>query len=125
MENINYSELKEFDGLYLEDSFVLLIVETPKLISFQMEFVLTKDHPKYQNPLVNQMYCYNRGEINFINPNQVLWKYKNQNACSIDANGEIDFGNIDVFYKSGDEYSLQGDWGSVMISCKTLQVKLQ
>ncbi|HUW08052.1 MAG TPA: hypothetical protein VMW01_17575 [Williamwhitmania sp.] len=124
MEKINYPDLEQFNGLYLEDSFVLQIIETSELVSFHMEFVLTKDHPEYQKPLVNEMYCYRYGVINFIEPKQVLWKYRNQKAISIDANGENDFGNIDVFSKFEDNYLLEGDWGNVLISCKNIEVKL-
>jgi hypothetical protein len=71
------------------------------------------------------MYCYHYGVINFIEPKQVLWKIRNQKAVSIDANGEYDYGNIDIFFKSKDEYLLEGDWGSVLIKCSALEVKLQ
>lgn len=125
MTNVNYFDLKDFKGLYLEDSFVLDIIETTKLFSFQMQFVLTEDHPKYKDPSENEMYCYHYGEINFIEPKQVLWKNRNQKAASIDANGECDFGNMDIFLKSEDEYLLEGDWGSVLIKCDNLEVKLQ
>lgn len=124
MANLNYFELKEFKGLYLEDSFVLNIIETAKLFSFQMEFVLTEEHPKYKAPLGNEMYYYHYGVINFIEPKQVLWKVRNQKAASIDANGECDYGNIDIFLKSEDEYFLEGDWGSVLIKCDDLEVEL-
>ncbi|HMS30759.1 MAG TPA: hypothetical protein PKD32_12975 [Saprospiraceae bacterium] len=125
MESINYFDLENFKGLFLEDSFVLQIIEVPELISFQVEFVLTEDHPEYKKPLDDEMYCYRFGEINFKNPKQVIWKVKNQKAVSIDANGDNDLGNIDLFFKSGDDYSLEGDWGCVIINCENLEVKLK
>lgn len=125
MENINYFDLECFKGLFLEDSFVLQILEMPELISFQVEFVLTEDHPEYKEPLGNEMYCYRLGEISFKEPKQIIWKLKNPKAVSIDANGENDLGNIDLFFKSGHDYSLQGDWGCVIINCGNLEVKLQ
>lgn len=125
MKKVNYSDLVQFKGLYLEDSFVLQIIETKELVSFQMEFVLTKEHPSYQEPLDNEMYCYRYGVIDFIAPKRVLWEYRNQKVVSIDANGENDFGNIDIFSKYRDVYSLEGDWGSVLIHCKKIEVILQ
>ena len=125
MTNINNFDLKDFNGLYLEDSYILNMIETPKLFSFQMEFVLTEDHPQYKAPLENEMYCYQHGEINFIEPKQVTWKYRNQKAASFDANGECDFGNIDIFLKSEKGYLLEGDWGSVVIKCDQLEVGLK
>lgn len=125
MKKINYSDLPQFSGLYLEDSFVLQIVELPDLVSFQMEFVLTKEHSGYQEPSDNEMYCYRNGVINFIAPEKVHWEHRNQKIISIDANDEIDFGNIDIFFKCGDDYLLEGDWGRVLISAKKIEVKLQ
>ena len=124
MENINYFDLDCFKGLFLEDSFVFQIIELPELISFQVEFVLTEDHPEYKEPLDNEMHYYRFGEINFKDLKQVIWKFRNQKAVSIDANGENDLGNIDLFLKSGDDYTLEGDWGCVIINCMILEVKL-
>jgi hypothetical protein len=125
MENINYVDLECFKGLFLEDSFVLQIIENPELVSFQVEFVLIEDHPKYKEPIGNEMYYYRFGEINFIKPKEVIWKFRNQKILSIDANNENDLGNIDLFFKSGEYYSLEGDWGSLLIKCDNLKVKLQ
>ena len=124
MKKTNYFNSKEFIGLYLEDSYVLQIIEMPKLVSFHMEFVLTEDHPLYRHPLENEMYCYKYGVINFIEPVQVLWNQRNQKVYSIGEYRHLDLGNIDFFYKSGDEYLVEGDWGNVLISCSDVEIKL-
>jgi len=118
------SELDQFKGIYLEDSFVLQIIEWLGKISFKTEFVLTKANPLSHQPKIDEIYCYQNGFIYFIFPFKVIWEYKNIHNLSIDAKGETDLGNIDAFYETGENYSLEGDWGKVLISCKELRVEL-
>lgn len=125
MANVNYFELEQFIGLYLEDSFVLQIIETTESVSFKMEFVLTEDHPLFSPPKDGEAYCYQFGTIDFAELIKVKWVSKNEKLISVDANGDNDLGNIDLFYKIGEDYFLEGDWGKVVISCKTLKVELQ
>lgn len=125
MKKVNYFDMEEFSGLYLEDSFVLQIIETIELISFQMEFALTKDHPDYHQPLMNEINCYRYGAINFIEPIKVKWERRKEVSISIDSSLEIDFGNIDLFYELNGDYFLEGDWGKVVIRCKNLKIVLQ
>jgi hypothetical protein len=125
MERTNYFELVQFKGIYLEDSFVLQIIESSEKISFTMEFVLTKANPRFHSPKIDEKYCYQDGFIDFILPYKVIWECKNFRNLSIDATGKTDLGNIDTFYKIGDDYSLEGDWGKLLISCKELRVVLK
>ena len=52
---INYTEFDNFENIFLEDSFVLEIIESPNEIKFLMEVVLTKIHPMYSTQ--NRMKC--------------------------------------------------------------------
>ncbi len=124
MEKVHYYNLEQFAGLYIEDSYVLQIIETNGLVTFKMELVLSETHPCYFEPLIDEAYCYRNGVIKFIKPMQVEWVEKNLQRLSVDANGDIDQGNIDFFYKVGDNYLLEGDWGKLIIGSCTIEVEI-
>jgi hypothetical protein len=115
-----YFSWENFKYIYLEDSYVLEIRESRNSIVFKMEFVLTKNHPLYKEPKRNSQYCYQIGNIKFIEIEEKTWIVKNLNVVNLDANGETDLGNIDNFYKDQDTYYVEGDWGSLFLKCKQI-----
>lgn len=110
----NYSELAEFHGIFLEDSFVLSINENPGQVEFIMEFVLTRDHPNYRPPKSGEQYCYTPGVLIFQSQ-QVRW-LRGSTGSFRDSSGEIDLGNIDSLTLTGpDVFFVEGDWGQIEI----------
>ncbi len=53
-----YWELPGLEQVYLEESWVLGIEVDQQLAAFQLELVLTEDHPRYQPPRPGEQYCY-------------------------------------------------------------------
>jgi hypothetical protein len=122
MHNKNYFELESFKGLYLEDSYVLNIIATPKLVEIEMDFVLTENHPLYSVPKKGEQYYYKRGKLLFINTKLIKWQNSTFQFESIDRNREVDLGNIDVFHQNANNYYLEGDWGNLSIECQDIKV---
>ena len=102
--------------IYLEDSFVLALIEGQNTIEFELEAVLTEEHPSYHPPKPKERYCYKRLVLRFGNCSNVNWIRKPLTRSS-DANGEIDCGNIDHFSVTKDQLHLSGDWGEVQLDC--------
>lgn len=113
---IHYSKLPGFDHLYLEDSYVLAILDEAAEVRFEMEFVLTEQHPDFRPPRSGEQYCYRRGTMRFPKVAEVT-KFLRQDVRSQDATGEADMGNIDSFAWCGGQYRLEGDWGRLDIRC--------
>lgn len=111
----SYYDWEGFAGIYLEDSFVLGICESPNEISFTVEAVLTESHPLYTPPESDEQYCYKKGKIIFQGLKCVKWINRKEAPFS-DASGEEDYGNIDVFELSNDKYVLAGDWGGLEVT---------
>jgi hypothetical protein len=114
------------DGLefiYLEDSFVLDIVATPGAVKFEMDFVLTAEHPEYAQPNANEQYCYRRGSLNFERASECVWRDQGLPPAR-DADDELDFGNIDSFSWQSDSFSLEGDWGTMTIVASNARILL-
>ncbi len=118
----NYYEFVGFSGVYLEDSFVLQISESDTELVFDMEFVLTEDHPLFEEKKVGEQYCYRKGKLLFSGVSSVHWM-KKSDLYFRDANDEEDYGNIDVFRKISNEvYNLSGDWGELNISASQVDI---
>lgn len=111
---MDYFEVPGLATVYLEDSYVLDIVEEPGSFSFTMEFVLTKNHPRYHEPRAGEMYCYERGRLTFTDVSHVEWLERSQQTYT-DAAGEQDLGNIDYLKQENDHWHAGGDWGQVRV----------
>lgn len=111
----NYYHWEGFAGIYFEDSFVLGIYESSNEISFIVEAVLTENHPLYTTPESDEQYCYKKGKIAFQGLKRVKWISRNETPFK-DVSGEEDYGNIDVFQLSNDQYFLSGDWGELEVT---------
>ena len=111
---IDYAPFPALAGVYLEDSYVLEISESPGQFTFRLEAVLTPQDPAYHDPLPGERYCYARGNLVFDGVTQVEWMRRSDHHFT-DASGEIDLGNIDVLHIDGDAMVAEGDWGEVRI----------
>jgi len=116
-----YKWNNDFSKVYLEDSYVLEVKENTNAIEFLMEFVLTEKHPDYAPPKPNEQYCYKKGEIIFSNIKHINWIEQSFNPIE-DADGEIDYGNIDSFVFEDGKYHLEGEWGEVLIESDTPKI---
>jgi len=121
---MNYDKIPVLSNIFLEDSYVLVIHESVDSLVFELEVVLTKEHPSYDEPKQGEQYCYKRALLSFLHMSSCEWLDKNNMSGFLDAAGEIDYGNIDTFVKSDDCYMLSGDWGRVVIRCAFIEFLL-
>lgn len=112
----NYFDIDALRDVYLEDSFVLGLTDQGQTIEFEFEVVLTDAHPAYERPEPSERHSYMRAVLRFRACWDVVWLRKSL-VPSMDANGEIDFGNIDHFSAEGHCLHLLGDWGEVRFQC--------
>ncbi|PXX66619.1 hypothetical protein DFR70_103368 [Nocardia tenerifensis] len=114
----NYTEYRSLHGIYLEDGYVLDIVESASEIRFVLEAVLMPEHALYRTPMTGEWYCYAEGALVFGESRDIEWlklsfkRYK-------DAAGIEDWGNIDSLTDSDGVYTAVGDWGGVRIRSGT------
>lgn len=115
---LDYPSVPDLNGVYLEDSYVLDIVEELPLVKFKIEAVLTPDHSYYRPPGPEEQYCYTMGWLVFTDVSHVEWESRNFRKY-IDAEGEEDMGNIDFLRYHEDHWYAGGDWGEVRIFTTT------
>jgi hypothetical protein len=111
---IPYHQLLGLRNVYLEDSYVTGIVETPGRLEFHLDLVLTECHPDYRPPGPDEQHCYRPARLTFPNVRRATWLERHVRPFT-DAAGEVDYGNIDVLYEEDGRYHLEGDWGAVVV----------
>lgn len=111
---IDYTQFPDLAGVYLEDSYVLAISDTPGQIAFSLDAVLTPESPAYHAPRPGEHYCYAAGDLVFSDVTHVEWIRRSEKHFT-DASGEEDLGNIDILADDGDSIVAEGDWGRVRI----------
>lgn len=112
MSRIPYNDVPGLQHVYLEDSFVLGVREYPGRVEFDLEVVLTPDHPDYSVPRENEQYCYRPATLVFPRVTDIRWLERHFRKIP-DPSGSPDYGNIDVFEADGRKYKVCGEWGSV------------
>lgn len=118
-----YDTLPGMDAVYLEDSYVLDIAQDDHELRFDLELVLTPNHPEYRPPGRDEAHCYRRATLTFTGYREAVWADRT-GAVFTDATGETDRGNIDTFTAEDDTYRLSGDWGAVTIHGGRYELRL-
>lgn len=73
---MNYCEIPVLSSIFLEDGYVLAIHENINSLVFDLEVVLTKEHPSYDGPKHGEQYCYRRALLSFLHVSSWEWLEK-------------------------------------------------
>jgi hypothetical protein len=119
----SYVELNGLKEIVPEESYVLGVVARPAELIFDIEFVLTKQHPAYVAPTSTETECFKRGTLKFVRVERLVWEGQGA-PPAIDASGERDFGHIDSFEWEDQLYVLAGDWGRIETTAGAAEVGL-
>ena len=116
-----YYHIEGLQDVYLEDSWVRSIVYDGNAVIFQLDIVLLESHKNYSSPKPGEQYCYRSASLRFERATHVDWKQVYMKP-SIDANKEVDFGNINSFQALQSTFLLSGDWGELELRCDELKL---
>jgi hypothetical protein len=119
----SYRELVHLQAVYFEDSYVLGIREWNGVIDFLLDLVLTPQHPLYAPPAPGQQHCYRPARLRFPHVTRAEWAQR-VIVPARDANGDVDYGNIDKLERRERGYDVAGDWGSVRIESASPELLL-
>jgi hypothetical protein len=122
-----YASYPSLSWIYLEDSYVLDIVEHPTELRFVLEAVLTPERPQYRPPSAGEPHCHVDRELAFATVSHIKWIDRSSRKYK-DATGSADMGNIDSLTDADGVYSVAGDWfgyGVVKIRSSELLNRLQ
>jgi hypothetical protein len=120
----SYQDIAQLKSIYLEESFVLGIVAGPGTVEFDMDLVLTAEHPRYTPPPPSETFCFRRALITFDTVESLVWDGQG-GLPATDSTGEKDYGNIDTFTWVGNRYQLVGDWGRIVVHSASPNVRIR
>lgn len=109
---VTYEMMPGFKHVLLEESYVLGINEEETSIRFALDAVLLPGHPLYEVPKSDEAFCYRAAQL-VVSGWSVLRWVKRSLQPSLDANGQIDYGNIDYLRFRNGSLELAGDWGEL------------
>ncbi len=117
-----YETIPGLENLCLEDSWVLGVYESNASLSFDLEAVLTDQHPQWQMRKPGEQHSYRRLALTFPNVHRTEWLHRGGPPAT-DASGEHDRGHVDTFVVGVGTYELTGDWGHVRVAAGAPHVR--
>ncbi len=112
----NWTQLREFDGVDLSESYVLGWQLAPAELVFQLDvaLTLTPEHRLYASPRAGERTCWVRGALHFAEPSFVQGlREPSIVPGATDATGARDYGNIDGLSWADGEGHVFGEFGDV------------
>lgn len=104
----------QLDQVYLEDSWVVFVLEVPGCLLFDLDAVMTERHPGYRGPLPGERYDYRRLLLEVAGTR--VEHEPSDDPPGSDAAGHLDHGNIDAWYVDDEGWShLEGSWGTARV----------
>lgn len=101
--------LAEFEGAYLEDSYLTGIVAEGQNLRLKMLFALTIDHAAYAPPMPGEAHCFREGSILIERPKVVEW-HSGKPMLSRDAENTLDFGSLELFRGGSNVFRFLTAW---------------
>lgn len=111
--------LPEYEGVYLEDSYILGFVAEGNSLRLQMEFALTIDHPRYAAPIAGEAHCFRKGSI-VIEGLQIIDWTAGTPMLARDADGTFDFGRLELYRVGPTLFRVHTEWFDMTVDAKRL-----
>ena len=109
--------MDDFVGIDLNDSFVLDWEFQGSKLEFSLEASIWPGSKYYSKPEPEEYTCYKPAKLKFISVEKIYGLISQESAQStIDKQGEIDYGNIEVFEKTKSGFYIEGNFGKVVIN---------
>ena len=123
--SMDWTELSEFKGIDLNDSFVLSWYQTSDKVEIRLEASIWPQSAYYIKPKSDEHTCYRRATLTILGAVKVTGLLPMDTVePTIDPDGTEDYGNIDSLLKISNGYSITGEFGLVQISGGKLEFKI-
>ncbi|MDP9026590.1 MAG: hypothetical protein M3N46_03415 [Actinomycetota bacterium] len=117
----SYTSILDLSCVVLEESWVLGVEARPSSLVIKLDFVITIDHPLYRNPLPTETYPIVRGSLSFEGVETLEWIGQGSPPV-VDLDGELVYGNVDLMSVEQDDFVLEGDFGTIRVTARDVQV---
>ena len=111
---MDWTQIKLFKGIDLNDSFVLSWEGDDTKLSFELEVSIWPESEYYSKPKNGEYTCYRKAALTFTKVKSINGLKRIELVPSTtDPNGSTDYGNIETLCKTVTGFNLSGDFGSV------------
>ncbi|MDF7773868.1 hypothetical protein P1X14_01305 [Sphingomonas sp. AOB5] len=119
---MGYEDDPRFSSHYLEGSWVLGLDVGENRIVFDLDAVLTPEHPEYRPAEPGEQHCYLRSKLIFEGVADLDYRASGRPPAH-DASDEPDYGHIDAMNVEGqDRFTLEGDWGELSFTAGSARI---
>ena len=123
---MQWRDMECFRGIDLNDSFVLSWKLEEWGLCFLLEASVWPGSEYYQPPKDNEYTCYREATLCFRDFDSVRGlKAMSLVRPSVDANGELDYGNIDSLAQVPQGFDISGDFGNVLVKGGHLEFRIE
>ena len=126
---MRYDADPRFRDYYFEDSWVLGVEAGTDWVTFELEAVLANSHLDFGPPELGEQYRYRHAWLHFEGATEVRYAPSGAPPAT-DANGDLDYGNIDCFEieppaasDPREHFVLRGEWGALTLRADRAFVK--
>jgi hypothetical protein len=121
----NWTELREFTGVDLEQSFVVDWETEGESLLIDVDLLLEPDHVFYEEPRPAEGACFRQGVIEFVYCTKVAVPDGDATSKVEEAIKSLKTGRISGLRRNGDGYyEIQGEFGTVGISAERPLLRL-
>lgn len=122
---MDWTQLSEFKGIDLNDSFVLNWHQTSDKVEINLEASIWPQSAYYIKPKINEHTCYRGATLTILGAIEVTGLLSMDSVKPmIDPDGAEDYGNVDSLTQTSNGYSIAGEFGLVQISGGKLEFKI-
>lgn len=115
--------LPDFQGVYLEDSYLIGVAAEGCDIRLKLLFALMVDHPAYVQPEPGEQHCYREGSILIQRPTDIKMLPGSPTVLK-DPDGSLDFGNIELYRKGPGRFHVVTEWFETTLATEQVTVEL-
>ena len=123
----DWRDMTEFDGVDLEDSFILGWRYSPSVggLRFDVEAHLGPDHPAYEPPEPDEFGCYKRAVLLFAAAS-VSGDLPEQSSVRPmrDPDGSEDYGSFDSVTVEDGTYRVVTDFADAVLTCDSVSFRV-
>ncbi|CAA0113597.1 Uncharacterised protein [Halioglobus japonicus] len=123
--SMDWNQIELFNGIDLNDSFVLGWTHEDDQLSFELEASIWPASEYYSKPKDGEYTCYRKAALKFTSVKSINGLKPIELVPSTnDPDGSTDYGNIETLCQTENGFNLSGDFGSVNITGGELQFEV-
>ena len=122
----DWTEIELFKGIDLYDSFILHWEYKNNTFTINLEASIWPQSQHYEKPKENEYTCYKKAILKFSYIKEITGlKAMQEVKPTIDANNEIDYGEIEHLVRTKNGFHIIAEFGDVVISGGQLSFSVQ